>query len=73
MKERLRKMVQSKTDHLWVNFNEVPAFVKNLDELIQKRKEKEQKALSAKVEWGFVDHVKENREEVSMNVRLRSL
>ena len=66
-------MVQDKTDSLWVNFNEVPVFMKGLNELIKKRKEKELEAISAKVDWGFVDHVKENKDEVTMNVRLRSL
>ena len=66
-------MVQDKTDELWVNFNEVPVFMKGLNELIKKRKEKEQEAIAAKVDWGYVDHVKENREGVTMNVRMRSL
>ena len=41
--------------------------------MIQKRKDKEIQAIASKVEWGYVDHVKENKDEVTLNVRLKSI
>lgn len=35
LKEKLRAMVQDETDKLWINFNEVPAYMKKLDNMIQ--------------------------------------